>query len=405
MGVVLREGAHAGQSVQLAGLFVAIDGTELGDAQGQVTIAAGLPGEDFAVVRAVHGFQHVLFVLLGGVDGLEGVLAVVGIVSAGDVEVLRADVRGDDLLVAETLLHLAQVVLQAQAQVGTLGQPDGQSLAYLVGEHEELHLLANLAVVALLGFLEHDEVVVEHLLLGERDAVETLHLLAAGIATPEGTGNAGQLDGLDFARVHEVRATAQVGEVALCIGGDGAVFEVLLDVLTLIGLTVGSKRLQGIGLGDLAAHNGLLLRSQLFHLSLNRWEVALLDALAIGQQHVIEESVLDGGSETELDAGVQLLQRLCQQVCRGVPEGVLALLVLELVEGDGGIFHDGAVQLNGFSIHATAYHAACQSRRNALGNLKSGYALLIRASRSVRKSNLNHIYNICLSLNQLQRYE
>ena len=85
-------------------------------------------------------------------------------------------------------------------------------------------------------------------------------------------------------------------------------------MLALVGLSVGSKLLQGFGLRHFTTNDGLLLASQFLHLSLNLGEVALLDHLAVFQQHIIEESVLDSRSETELDARIQLLQSLCQQV-------------------------------------------------------------------------------------------
>ena len=66
----------------------------------------------------------------------------------------------DNLLIAETLLNLTQVVLQAQTQLGTLWQPDGQTLTDLVREHEQLHLLTNLTVVALLSLLQHHEILI-----------------------------------------------------------------------------------------------------------------------------------------------------------------------------------------------------------------------------------------------------
>ena len=81
-----------------------------------------------------------------------------------------------------------------------------------------------------------------------------------------------------------------------------------------------------------------------------------------------------------------------------MPEGVLALLVVPLVELQFGVLHDGTVQLYGLTVHSAAEDAACQSRRDALGNLKSGCALLIRANRAVREGNVNHIYNICFNL-------
>ena len=88
MGIVLREAAHAGQTVQLTALLVAIDGAELGQAQGQVFVGTRLPGIDGAVVRAVHRFEEILFTFFGSGDGLERVFAVFGIVAGGDVEVL-----------------------------------------------------------------------------------------------------------------------------------------------------------------------------------------------------------------------------------------------------------------------------------------------------------------------------
>ena len=127
VGVVLREGAHARQSVELAALLVAEDRAKLGDAQRQVLVGARLAREDLAVVRTVHRFEHILLVLLRGVDGLEGVLAVVGVVARGDVELLAADARRDDLLVVVGLEEAAQELLQAQAQLralrGQMGRP------------------------------------------------------------------------------------------------------------------------------------------------------------------------------------------------------------------------------------------------------------------------------------------
>ena len=81
-------------------------------------------------------------------------------------------------------------------------------------------LLTDLTVVALLGFLQHRQILIEHLLLGEGDPVETRELLALLVTAPVGTSYAQQLDRLDIARIRHVRATAQVREVALRISRD-----------------------------------------------------------------------------------------------------------------------------------------------------------------------------------------
>ncbi len=265
VGVVLRKAAHAGQAVELAALLVAVDGAELGKAQGQVAVRAGSGAEYLAVVGAVHRLEQVLLALLGGVDGLERVLAIFGIVARGDIEVLVADMRGDHLLVAVLFLYLAQELLETVAQGGTFGQPKGQALADVGREGKKFHLFAQFAVVAFFSFFEHDEVFVEHLLFGEGDTVNAHKLVALFIAAPVGTGQRCDLHSLDGRCVGDMRTTAQVGEVALCIGGDVAILE-FADELTLVCLAAVAEHLQGVSLGDVATHDVVLLTGEFEHL-------------------------------------------------------------------------------------------------------------------------------------------
>ena len=162
-------------------------------------------------------------------------------------------------------------------------------------------------MVTLLSLLKHHKILIEHLLLGERDAIETLHLLTCSITAPEGTSHTRELDGLDLTCIDKVRTTTKVREVTLCISRDRTILEVLLNMLALIGLSVGSKLLQSLSLRHFATHNRLFFRSQFLHLLFNLWEIALLDALTVLQQHIIEEAILDSGSKTELDTWIQLL--------------------------------------------------------------------------------------------------
>ena len=97
--------------------------------------------------------------------------------------------RGYDLLVSVLLLYLAQETLQTVTQLGALGQPHGKSRTYALREHEQFELLAQLAVVAFLGLLQKDEIVVEHRLLGERDTVDTRQHLVLLVAAPVGSGH------------------------------------------------------------------------------------------------------------------------------------------------------------------------------------------------------------------------
>ena len=147
----------------------------------------------------------------------------------------------------------------------------------------------------------------------------------------------------------------------MSIGRNAAVLEVLVDVLALVGLTCSTEQGEAVCLAYLLAHNGFVLAGKLQHLVLNLLEVAFADLLAFGKQNIIEEAVLDGRAEAELDAGIEFLQSLGKQVGAGVPEGVLALFVLELVELDACIGGDGAVQFCCLAIHATGHNVLCQA--------------------------------------------
>ena len=71
MGVVLGEGAYAGESVEFSALLITVNGTEFGETDGQVLVGMGLGRENLAVMRAVHRLEHVFLAFLRGLDGLE----------------------------------------------------------------------------------------------------------------------------------------------------------------------------------------------------------------------------------------------------------------------------------------------------------------------------------------------
>ena len=154
--------------------------------------------------------------------------------------------------------------------------------------------------------------------------------------------------GLDRTRVGDVRAAAEVGEIAVGIERNGAVFEGL-DQFDLVGVALLGELFERFGLGNLAADERLFLTGQLHHLGFDSRKVGFGDRH--GRVDVVVETVLDGRADAELDAGVERFERFGQQVRRGVPEGVLALFVLPLVELDGGIFVDGARQVDRRAVY------------------------------------------------------
>ena len=82
---------------------------------------------------------------------------------------------------------------------------------------EQVELAAQAAVIALLGLLEHREVLLQLLLRGPGRAVDALEHLVAMVAAPVGAGHLHQLEVLELARARHVGAAAQVLELALAV--------------------------------------------------------------------------------------------------------------------------------------------------------------------------------------------
>ena len=180
---------------------------------------------------------------------------------------------------------------------------------------EEVQLQAEPAVVAGARLLEPLQVGVEVVLAVEGRAVDARQLLVLLVTAPVGAGEAGQLERLDRLRVLQVRAAAEVGELALRVEGDRAFRGV--DELDLVGLALGFEiPLRLLGADDLAAPRAAL-RKLALDLLLDALERVLADRLL--ELEVVVEAVLDRRADRDLRARVKTADRLGEEVGRGVP--------------------------------------------------------------------------------------
>ncbi len=167
-------------------------------------------------------------------------------------------------------------------------------------------------MVTLLGLFEEDKILIKHRFLREGDSVDSGELLALLVSAPVGSGDCGQLDGLDNLGVAQVRSAAKVREMTVGIVSDRSVGE-FADEFALVLVTGPLKMLEGVGLGHVLTDEILLLAGQLKHPLLDLREIGVGD-LAAAKVHVIVESVLDGRSDAELDAREYILECLRHQV-------------------------------------------------------------------------------------------
>ena len=238
--VVLREGAHAHQPVQRARRLEAVHLAEFGELERQVAVRLQPVLEDLDVAGAVHRLDRRRRARPPRAGcGEEHVLAEGRHVAGGDPQRRVHELRRVHLREAGLRLAAADVVLERLEQRPAFGVPEHRARRFFL-EMEQVHLAAEPAVVALLGFLDLLEIGVELFLLGEGGAVDAGQHRVVAIAAPIGAGDLHQLEGVaDLAGRGHVRAAAEIEPVALLVDldllvGRNGVDQLDLEVLALV---------------------------------------------------------------------------------------------------------------------------------------------------------------------------
>src|SRR6204780_4927854 len=185
--VVLSESAHGKQTVQYTRTLVAIHGAQLGQPHGKLAVAAQLRLVNQNVARTVHGLE--LVVGFFDFDRAKHIFAIKVRVAAGLPQFKQHDVGGENEVVAAVGQLVAQPVFHLPANDTALGMPENQARAGFLLNAEKIKLLAQLAVIAALGFFQLVEIFVQILLFHETGAVNPLHLRIAFLAFPIRAGH------------------------------------------------------------------------------------------------------------------------------------------------------------------------------------------------------------------------
>ena len=172
-------------------------------------------------------------------------------------------------------------------------------------------------MVALLGFLKILEVLVEVLLTEERSAIDALQLRVLFVAQPVGAGDAEHFERLDASGRRDVRAAAEVGELAGLVDGNLLVRRgELLDEVTLHEVAFRLEALQAFLAWQKLARVGEVLLHQLLHLLLDGFQVLGRERLLAVE--VIEESGLGCRAVAQLGLGEEFEHGGGHQVRRRV---------------------------------------------------------------------------------------
>ena len=277
------------------------------------------------------------------------------------------DLRATHFAVAAVAVHTAHVLLDHLPQRPALGVPEHQARGLFL-QVEQLLLLADAAVIAHFGFFDALDVGLKLLLVGPGGAVDALQLLVLGIAAPVGAGNAGQLEGLQEARVGHVRAAAHVHVFLVVVHAHR--LDLRRHVLDQAQLVVFATRLED--LDDLRTRGDLLddvvvLRDQLAHALFDGGHVVRGER-TLGVD-VVVEAFGDDRADHHLDVRVQLLDRMADQMGGGVADDLHALLVLGGDDAQAGIVVDNVTGIDQHAIHGTGDGGLGQAGTDGLGDV------------------------------------
>ena len=236
-------------------------------------------------------------------------------------------------------------------------------------------------MVAFLGLLEQGEVLVEFLLFGEGDGVDTGELFAFLVATPVSTCQVYDFQSFDGAEIDQVRTAAQVGELARLVERNCAVLQ-LADKLQLVFVALFAEEVEGFGFGHLTAHHGDFCRHEFGYFLLYLGEIVGRDGL-FAEVDVVVETRLDGRTDAEFGAGVEFFDGGSQKVCRGMPEHLFAFFVVPCKQLNGSILTNRAVQFHNFAVNLGGKHVAGQTLADAFCYVQRSNSLFVLTDRTV----------------------
>ena len=89
---------------------------------------------------------------------------------------------------------------------------------------------------------------------------------------------------------------------------------------------------------------------------------------------IVVEAVFDGGSDRVFRVGVEMHDRLRQHVGGGVPEGMLALRVVEGEDREGAVLRERGAQVDGLPVDPGRAGRLIEARAEALCHFRGGRA-------------------------------
>ena len=308
-------------------------------------------------------------------DGSELRVAVIGEMSARLVHFHPADVRRVNGLIPATEQFLLDELFEQRANGRSLGHPQTEALAHVVGDCEQPELFAEDAVIAALGFLDLHQVSGQIFFLKEGRPIQSLKLAIGGVSLPVRAGDGDQLERLDAAGVRNMWPAAEVDEFPLPIKAHGWMFsQPRVDVLDLQPLMQTQAEFAGFFTIEDEPLERFGLLDDLPHLLLDPREIFLADLL--GRVEIVIVAVGESGPEREVNVreqshhgpGHHMGTRVSQHgECLGVAVGEQPQIDRFF---DVGHFRQRACRIHNRTIGSGCQNGLCEPRADAFSDIE-----------------------------------
>ena len=366
VAIILGEAAHAHDAMQGARGFVAVAGTKFTQAQRQFAIGTQAAVVDLHMSGAIHRFDRVIAVLRFGDEHVFlVVIPVAGFLPQGTVE----DLRAAHFLVAAVAIYAPHVLLNFLPDDPAVRMPEHQA-GRLVLQVEQVHLLAEFAVIAFLGLFQHVQIGVEIFLPGPGRTIDTLQLFIAMVAAPVGARHLHQLEDLELAGRGYVGAAAQIDEIGFAIQRDLFAGRNGFDQFGLVVLAHALEKFHGLVAWLDFPRHGYVALGELGHAVFDQREIFRSKRATVGK--VVIKAVFHRRADGDLGIREQFLDGMGKQVGGRVADDVQTFGVLGGDDGQRAIAIDHMTGIHQALTNTSCQGCLGQSSTNGGSHLRHG---------------------------------
>ena len=217
------------------------------------------------------------------------------------------DRRCADFIVFGFRMEFIPEFQQCLTEYHAFSMEEREARAFFV-EAEEIHLLAQFAMITFFCFFQHVEIVFQFRFLFESCPINTLEHLVVFITAPVRACYSLQLKGLDSACRSCMRPSTEVNEVALAIEGNLHVCGQILNQFYFVILTGFLEHIESSVTADYFFFEGQIFLDDSSHFRFDSRKIFLCKAMFC--IHIVVEAIFNGRANSKFDAREEVLNGL-----------------------------------------------------------------------------------------------